>query len=178
MKEASYSRYFAKMIATDVDSEREYEDAIVKYGGIITKICYYFSTDTEEFKDLRQEVLINLWRGWADFRGDSKLSSWIYRISFNTCVSFQRKENKKKKTISIEEVIDLPAHQESSKLQQYNEMHRLIRQLSYEDRAIILMWLDEKSYEEISELMGINRNTIAVRLKRIKEKLVKMAKQG
>lgn len=159
----------------DLDKEIGFEKAVAEFGGIITKICYYFSTDTDEFKDLRQEILCNLWKGWDNFRNDSKLSTWIYRISFNTCVTFQRKEKKKRKYISIDQILDFPAEEESSKLKQYDLMHKLIQTLSYQDRAIILMWLDEKNYEEISELIGINRNTLAVRLKRIKEKLVKLA---
>lgn len=162
----------------DQDNEKEFENAVVEYGGIITKICYYFSSETEEFNDLRQEVLYNIWKGWSRFRNDSKISTWIYRISFNTCVSYTRKERKKKKEISLDYVLDLPIEEEISKMEKYNTMHRLISQLSYEERAIILMWLDEKPYEEISELTGSPRNTIAVKLKRIKEKLVKMSKEA
>ena len=162
----------------NLDTERQYEKVIDSYGGLIAKICYYFSADPEEFKDLRQEVLLNIWKGWEKFRNDSKLSTWIYRVSFNTCVSYQRKERKAKDTISIDHVIDLPGDQDSDLLERYNAMHRLIRQLNFEDRAIILMWLDEKSYDEIAELMGINRNTLAVRLKRIKEKLVRMSPEN
>lgn len=166
------------MSQLDTETVKEFEDAIAIYGGIITKICYYFSSDTDEYKDLRQEVLLNIWKGWNKFRGDSKLSTWIYRISFNTCVSYQRKEKNSRKTISIDEIINFPAEEEPSLLKRYNTMHKLIRQLNYEDRAIILMWLDEKSYVEISELMGLNRNTIAVRIKRIKEKIVKLSQQN
>lgn len=154
--------------------EKEFEEIIKQYGGIATKICYYFSSNPEEFKDLRQEVLCNIWKGLEKFRQDSKLSTWIYRICFNTCVSFQRKERKYEK-ISIETILNLPDDSGDSKLEQYNRMHGLIKELKYEERAIILMWLDDMSYDEISELTGIKRNTIAVRLKRIKEKLVKMA---
>ncbi|MCH5234024.1 MAG: sigma-70 family RNA polymerase sigma factor [Muribaculaceae bacterium] len=160
------------------DKEKEFENAIVEYGGIITKICYYFSSDTDEFKDLRQEVLYNIWKGWDKFRNDSKLSTWIYRVSFNTCVSYNRKEIKRKNTLSIDDVLDIPEETELSKLEKYNAMHKLIQQLVYEERAIILLWLDEKPYEEIAELMGLPRNTVAVKLKRIKEKLVKMSKEG
>lgn len=159
------------------DTEKEFENTIVLNGGIITKICYYFSDNPEEFNDLRQEVLYNLWKGWKNFRHDSKLSSWIYRISFNTCISFQRKSKKSKETISIDQVLDMGSEDEPSYLEKYNSMHSLIQQLKFEDRALILMWLDEKSYEEISELMGLNRNTIAVRLKRIKERLIKMSQK-
>ena len=158
------------------DKEKEFENAVVEHGGIITKICYYFSIDSDEFNDLRQEVLYNIWKGWDRFRNDAKISTWIYRISFNTCVSFTRKEGKKKKEISLDSIVDIPAEEEISGIEKYNMMHRLIRQLSYEERAIILMWLDEKPYDEISELMGMPRNTVAVKLKRIKEKLVKMSK--
>lgn len=160
------------------DAEKEFENIIADNSGIITKICYYFSTNSEEFKDLRQEVLYNIWKGLGNFRYDSKISSWIYRISFNTCITFQRKSRQSKEMISIDQIIDLPSDDEPSYIEKYNSMHALIRQLKYEDRAIILMWLDEKSYEEISELMGINRNTIAVRLKRIKEKLVKLSQKN
>lgn len=158
-----------------LNKEREFEEAVSSYGGIITKICYYFSTDSDEFKDIRQEVLYNLWKGWDDFRKDAKPSTWIYRVTFNTCVSYQRKERKTKNNISLDSVLDIPAEQESSLQEKYRAMHTLIQKLGYQDRAIILMWLDEKSYEEIAELMGMNRNAIAVRLKRIKEKLVKMS---
>lgn len=160
---------------SDLNKEREFENVISEHGGIITKICYYFSSNTEEFKDLRQEVLYNIWKGWDSFRKNSKYSTWIYRISFNTCISFNRKE-RKSKNISLDSILNIANDEEPSKLERYNIMHSLIQELGYEDRAIILLWLDEHSYEEISELMGIPRNTTAVRLKRIKEKLVKMSR--
>ncbi|MCH5242023.1 MAG: sigma-70 family RNA polymerase sigma factor [Muribaculaceae bacterium] len=157
-----------------METQKTFEEAISKYGALITKICYYFASDSEEFKDLRQEVFFNIWKGIDKFRQDSKLSTWIYRISFNTCISFHRKEKKIEK-ISIDKIMELPVeNEEASKLEEYKIMLSLIRQLKYEERALILMWLDEMSYDEISSLTGINRNTVAIRLKRIKEKLVKM----
>ena len=156
-------------------NEKDFEKAMEIYGGIISKVCYYFSADSDEFKDLRQEVFYNLWKGWDKFRKDSKISTWIYRISFNTCVSYQRKEKKSKNCIPIDQMLDIPADSDSRLVEKYNIMHDLIRQLPYQERAIILMWLDDKTYEEIAELIGINRNTLAVKLKRIKEKLQKMA---
>ena len=130
-----------------LEAEKEFENTIVEHGGIITKICYYFSTNPDEFNDLRQEVLYNIWKGWDNFRNQSKLSSWIYRICFNTCISFQRKSKRSKENISIDRVIDIPYEDEPSYVEKYNMMHNLIQQLKYEDRAIILMWLDEKSYD-------------------------------
>lgn len=160
------------------EAAKDFEEAIIEFGAIITKICYYFASDSDEFKDLRQEVFFNIWKGWNNFRHDAKLSTWIYRVCFNTCVSFHRKEKKIEK-ISIDYLMELPDdNSESTKIDDYRMMHSLIKKLRYEERALILMWLDEMSYEEISGLTGINRNTVAVRLKRIKEKLVKMSSKN
>lgn len=155
------------------DLEKEFEGIMKEYGGIITKICYSFSSDPEEFKDLRQEVMYHIWKGLQNFRNESKLSTWIYRISFNSCISYQRKEKKYTK-VPVENILMDTEDTSDSKLADYLAMHNLIKRLSYEDRALILMWLDDLSYEDISNLTGLNRNTIASRLKRIKEKLVKM----
>lgn len=157
-----------------ISKEKEFEDAVEQYGDLINKICFYFSDDTVEFNDLRQEVLFNIWRGWDHFLKNSKRSTWIYRVSFNTCISFQRKEKKFKKTLPLENVLENRVDDSEDKKDKYKVLFSLIKMLPYNDRAILLMWLDEKSYEEISELTGLNRNTVATRLKRIKEKLVKM----
>lgn len=155
------------------DADKDFEEIIAEFGGIITKICYHFATDSDELKDLRQEVFYNIWKGMDKFKNDSKLSTWIYRISFNTCISFHRKEKRIEK-ISLNHIIDLPDdNTDSKKLEEYKIMQTLIRNLKYEERALILMWLDEMSYEDISILTGLNRNTVAIRLKRIKEKLAK-----
>lgn len=164
---------------TDMETkEKEFEKALGEYNGIITKVCYYFSNDSDEFKDLRQEVLYNIWKGWDKFRKDSKISTWIYRVSFNTCISFQRKEKKHSLSLSIDNLINLPDDSRESLLEKYNMMYSLIRSLKYDERALLLLWLDEKSYEEIFELMGLNRNTVAVKLKRVKEKLIKMNQEN
>lgn len=160
----------------DNNTEQSFEEIIETNSLLITKVCYYFSPDLSEFNDLRQDVLINIWRGWNKFRNEAKASSWIYRICFNTCISYQRKNKSKRNKIPISDIIDLPAIDEFE-LDKYNEMHRLINRLGTEDKALILMWLDEKSYDEISDLIGINRNTVATRLKRVKEKLVKMSNE-
>ncbi|MCH5224665.1 MAG: sigma-70 family RNA polymerase sigma factor [Muribaculaceae bacterium] len=154
------------------DLEKEFEAILIDYGGLINKICYSFSTNSDEFKDLRQEVWYHIWKGLRQFRHDSKLSTWIYRICLNSCISFQRKEKIFSK-VPVDNVLNV-ADESYSKLEQYKEMYALIKKLNYSDRALILMWLDDMTYEEISALTGQNRNTIATRLKRVKEKLVNM----
>lgn len=153
-----------------------FEQLIDKYSVLITKICYYFSPNLSDFKDLRQDVLINIWKGSDKFRNEAKLSTWIYRICFNTCITYQRKNKFRKKEIPISEILDIPSC-EGFEIERYKEMHGLINRLNPGDKAIIMMWLDEKSYEDIAEVIGVNRNTLATRLKRIKNKLIKLSNQ-
>lgn len=152
-----------------------FEDIVRDYSLMITKVCYYFATSIPELKDLRQEVLLNIWTGWDKFRKESKLSTWIYRVCFNTCITYQRKNKQRKNEVPLSSVLDF--EDESFDMERYKEMHRLIGKLGSEDKAIILMWLDENSYEEIADVVGLKRNTVASRLKRIKEKLVKMSNE-
>ena len=160
-----------------IQKEREevFEDIVRDYSLMITKVCYYFATNIPELKDLRQEVLLNIWTGWDKFRKESKLSTWIYRVCFNTCITYQRKNKQRKNEVPLSSVLDF--EDESFDMERYKEMHRLIGKLGSEDKAIILMWLDENSYEEIADVVGLKRNTVASRLKRIKEKLVKMSNE-
>lgn len=157
------------------DREVAFENIIKRYSLLITKVCYYFSTDTSELKDLRQDVLLNIWAGIPKFNNNAKLSTWIYRICFNTCITYKRKNKNKKSNITLSEVLEIA--DDSFDIEKYKEMHRLINQLGSEERSIILMWLDENSYEEIAEVVGIKRNTVATKLKRIKEKLVKLSNE-
>ena len=156
------------------NTETDFESIVRSYSGIINKICYYFSDYSNDFKDLRQEALINIWKGLSSFRCASKPSTWIYRVCLNSCVTYQRKNAKNKVNISIENIVEIPEG-EKFNIENYNELHRMISNLSQDDKAIILLWLDELSYEEISAIIGLNKNTIGVRINRIKEKLIRMS---
>ncbi len=157
------------------DKEQEFVSTIERHKQLIYKVCYLYATDSFELNDLYQEVVINLWRGFSDFRGDSSISSWIYRVGLNTCISYYRKSSSKPKTIPL--VDNLEIYEDTIKTTQIKEMYRLIGKLSKIERALILLWLDEKTYDEIGEIMGLNRNTVASRLKRIREKIVEMSNQ-
>ncbi len=143
---------------------------------LIYKVCYLYATDEEHLKDLYQEVLINLWQGFKSFKGEAKISSWIYRVSLNTCISFYRKHSKITDTIPLENLFEVVSD-DGEKAAHLHEMYQLISRLNRLEKAIILLWLDEKSYEEIAEITGLTRNNIATKLKRIKEKLNVLANQ-
>ncbi len=159
------------------ENEQAFLTLIKEYGRLIYKVCYLYATDEEHLKDLHQEVLIHLWQGFRSFKGEAKISFWIYRVSLNTCISFYRKHSKITDTMSLESLFDLMIDESDEKAVHLREMYRLISQLNRLEKAIILLWLDERSYEEIAEITGISRNNIASKLKRIKEKLNGLANQ-
>lgn len=144
-----------------------------QYDPIIRRVAFSYSVTREEFDDLRQEILLNIWKGLPGFREDSKPSTWIWRVALNTCVSTLRSRKRSIPTSSDEALLRSVAadNEDEERLEQLNQLHKAITRLSLDDKAIITLRLDEKSYEEIAELMGMNRNTIATRLRRIREKL-------
>lgn len=156
--------------------EQSFLDIIAQNQQLIYKVCYMYATDDDHFKDLYQEVLINLWQGIDRFRGDARLSTWIYRICINTCVTYFRRNHYHDETMSLDNIVEIPDG-DVSRLNDLKEMYRLISRLRKLDKAIILMWLDEKSYDEIAEVTGLTRNNVASRIHRIKAKLVEFSQE-
>ena len=155
----------------NLQNEQDFSRIVREHKSTIYTVCYMFSKDEDEVNDLFQEVLINLWKGLQNFRGESDVRTWIYRISLNTCISCDRKKRKRKTiplTMNINPFTD--SDEDSRQIQQLN---RRISQLGPFDRAIILLWLENMSYEEIGEIVGISTKNVSVRLFRIKEKLKK-----
>lgn len=139
---------------------------------LIYKVCYMYATDRDHFQDLYQEILANIWEGLRSFRGESALSTWLYRTAINTCVTFYRRYNRHASDMTtLDFAGDLHAD-DGTHGEQLREMYRLISKLGKIDKAIILMWLDERSYDEIAEVTGFTRNNVATRLRRIKQRLV------
>ena len=138
----------------------------------IYTVCYMFSKDQDEVNDLFQEILINLWNGFEKFEGRSNIRTWVYRVSLNTCISQDRK---KKKNKSVPLSMDIDLFNDSDEDSRQVEMLRSrINKLGPFDRAIILLWLENMSYEEIGQVVGISTKNVSVRLFRIKDQLKKM----
>lgn len=151
--------------------EREFKALIARENATISRICFSYSGSVAEFDDLRQDALINIWRGMESFRGESSTKTWIYRVTVNSCLSTIRKQSRHQHK-SLEGLYGLIDTDDSDK-EEIEQLHRVINTLNPQDRAVIMMWLDEMSYDEISAAMGLPRNTIATRIRRIKEKITK-----
>lgn len=159
---------------SDAESEREFRTVMAEHSNLISSICFSFSGNGVSFEDLRQDALINIWRGIRSYHGQSKMSTWIYRVTLNSCVSSMRRTGR---DVCARESLDAIADKADvadEKVEQLEFLHELISRLNPTDRSIILMRLDERSYDEIAEVMGMNRNTVATRLSRIKQKLAVM----
>ena len=139
----------------------------------IFTVCYMFSKDQEEVNDLFQEVVIRLWQGFDKYKGDSKERTWIYRVALNTCISFDRKKRRhnKKQVYMGDDLFGCNEHDS----QQKEILHKRITQLCPLDRAIVLLWLEDISYEEIGSIIGITAKNVSVRLYRIREQLKNMS---
>ena len=124
--------------------------------------------------DLYQEILINLWKGFEKFRGESGLKTWIWRVSLNTCNNLERKKKSSVQTIPLSIDIDL-YNDDDEHSKQIQMLYDRINRLDVFDRAIILLWLENMSYQDIASVVGISLPNVTTRLFRIKEQLKSMS---
>lgn len=152
-------------------SEKEFADLVESQRASIYSVCYMYASSPDEAADLFQECLINIWKGLAKFRGDSALATWVYRICLNTCISANRKADRKAEHVDIEIAADVADIQHDAK--QAQQLHDRIRTLGPIDRAIVLLWLEDLPYDEIAAIVGISAQNVGVRLYRIRQQLKK-----
>lgn len=154
-------------------NEQEFANIVREHKSTIYTVCYMFSKNQDEVDDLFQEVLLNLWRGIEHFKGESKLATWIYRISLNTCISADRKK-KKHATETLSQQADIYAATDEAETRQIQMLHKRVHRLRPFDRAIVLLWLKGLPYDEIGAITGISAKNVSVRLVRIREELKQM----
>ena len=159
-----------------MNQEQEFSEFVHRHKSTIYTVCYMFSKDNDEVQDLFQDILTNLWTGFDSFRGEAQQKSWVWRVALNTCISVERKKKKRPQLAQLSMDIDLYADDDNDILQ-VQALHKRINSLGLVDRAIILLWLEDMSYEEIGSIMGITSRNVGVKLFRIKERLKQMKDQ-
>lgn len=142
--------------------------------GLLVRICSLYSSEGAEFDDLYQEVLANLWEGMDGIRGDSKPTTWLYRVAINTCLSWHRRHDRHRSS-RLENVPE-PEAEESGRMSRYLTLQAIMARLSPVDRALVTLWLDGNSYDDIAAIAGISKANAAVKLHRIREKMGKIGK--
>ena len=151
--------------------EQEFLSVIREYERVIYKVCYLYANPNAPLNDLYQDVVLNLWKAYPKFRKECKVSTWIYRIALNTCISFYRKEKNVPEIVSLTRDTDwaIEAHDPINEM--LKQLYQMINQLGQLDKSIILLYLEDKSYEEIAEITGLTVTNVATKLSRIKDKL-------
>ncbi|MFC1731085.1 RNA polymerase sigma factor [candidate division KSB1 bacterium] len=149
-------------------------DMVFKHIAIIYKICNMYAEESEK-NDLQQEIIYQLWKSFPSYRGDAKFQTWMYRIALNTALLGLRAKKIKYTEISENEMnIPYEPGSENDRNIKVKQLYYHISKLNDLDKAIIFLYLEKCSYEEISEITGMNKKNISVRLVRIREKLRKM----
>lgn len=155
-------------------NERDFASLIKQHSRIINKVSYFYANDKLPFDDLRQEIYVNIWLGLKQFRGDSKMSTWIYRVAVNSALMALRSSKPKIETVSVDfGLLDISSEADDVQRENLQALQSLINRLEDIEKAIMLLWLDEHSYDEIADIIGLKRNTVAVKIHRIKDKLSK-----
>jgi RNA polymerase sigma-70 factor (ECF subfamily) len=145
--------------------------------GIIFKVCRMYCKGKEDIEDLFQEILLQAWNSYSSFKGESKFSTWLYRIAINTAITRLRKEKRQTKFNEIDsEALQVKSETTFEKDEKIDLIYNAINHLSEIERAITMLYLDEYSYKEISEIVGISESNVGFKLNKIKTKLKNITK--
>lgn len=153
-------------------SQDFYKLSILPYAGIIIKICRAYTHSQEDFEDYYQEVCLQIWRSKDNFKKESEWATWVYRIALNVCLTLVKKKRITTESYNINTLksSQYDKHSSSNK-EAIDALYAAIKKLSEVDRAVIILYLEEKSYQEIANIMGTNPTNIGVRINRIKKRL-------
>jgi RNA polymerase sigma-70 factor (ECF subfamily) len=150
----------------------DFLDTIKENERAILKLVRIYADQHEDQKDLYQEIIYQLWKSFHSFQGNSKISTWIYKVALNTSLAHINFKNKHSKTISIQDIgLQFEENNDTQLEEKITEMYQHIKQLNEIDKAIVFLFLEGKSYDEIADIMGFTTTNIGTRLNRIKMKL-------
>ena len=152
------------------NQEQHFKELYQRYGPKVQRLCLGYTGNQMEAEDLLQEVFVKVWQNLHSFRGDSQVSTWIYRIAVNTCL-YQIRATKKKKSVDLNKAPVLVQSEPDSKEQQLQLLHKAISELKENDRLIITLLLEEVSYPEIAQITEITEVNLRVKIHRIKQQL-------
>jgi len=147
--------------------EQEFIARIQKHQGILHKICFVYSHNNADKEDLYQEIVLQLWKSYPSFRQESKFSTWMYRVAFNTAITLNKKASKFKNKAEISD--DYTVEKVDDYSEEIKLLYKAISKLSKIEKAIVMLWLEQKTYNEIAEIIGISEKNVGVKLVRSKK---------
>ena len=164
---------------TDEQREQTFLQWQDEHRGILLKVARSFAVSQGDQEDLAQEILIQLWQSIGSFNGDSKPSTWIYRVALNAAMGWQRGERRQR--FRVQKMVDMDAYWLKGKEhenEQLTQLYEAIHKLSPHDRYLVLLYLDDLQYSEIAEIIGISESNVGVRINRAKKKLAALCNGG
>ncbi|QGY44873.1 sigma-70 family RNA polymerase sigma factor [Maribellus comscasis] len=155
--------------------EKEFLQIIQKNQGIIHKVCNIYCDVEEDRNDLFQEIVAQLWKSYPSFRNDSKFSTWMYRVALNTAITSFKKNKRRpdQSSLSYDNFQLADEKYDTETEENIKQLHKAVGQLTGVEKSIVLLYLENKKYEEIAEITGITQNYVRVKMNRIKKKLKK-----
>ena len=160
-------------------AQEEFVTLVQEHRAMLYKVCRLYCFSEHDRQDLFQEIIIQLWKSYPKFRGESKFSTWLYRIALNTAISDLRKQKRRIPPLDPDhlptQVQDIQYQQEQE--EQLQQLYAAINQLTEVEKALVMLYLEDRSYDEMEEILGINQNNLRVKMNRIKEKLRKITKE-
>ena len=162
------------------DVDQQFLELVNRYQPVIHKVCRMYADSPEDRQDLFQDILFQLWRSYPSFRGRSNFNTWMYRIALNTAITGLRKETRKPERVQLDvETIRIAGPTATAGTSERLEvLYRLIQRLSPVERALVTLYLEDLSYREISEVLGLSESNVGVKLNRIKARLQEFAKES
>ncbi len=160
------------------EAEKQFEQHVRENELLIYKVCRIYASTSADREDLFQEIVIQLWNAYPKFKGQSKFSTWLYRVALNTAITGLRK---KKKFIESWEPSQLPertSDENTGREEELLQLHKAIEQLNQVEKAIVMLYMEDRSYEEMEEILGMSQGNLRVKMNRIKEKLRQLTKNN
>lgn len=158
------------------EAEKQFEQQISEHALLLHKVCRIYANTDADRQDLFQDIVLQLWKAFPRFKGTAKFSTWLYRVAINTAITGLRKKRDFIKSYEPAElpvqVIDDTERQE----EQFLQLYTAIEQLNEVEKAIVMLYMEERSYEEMEEILGISQGNLRVKMNRIKDKLRQFAK--
>lgn len=155
-----------------VTKEQEFSNLIKEHQGLIVKVSRLYTNAPEDQQDLFQEIVLQLWRSYGSFRGQSKITTWMYRVALNTAITLFRKKTKSPLTSELTEFHHHDLRSEDDEQQQQIDLlYKVIKELPHIERAIVMMYLDDLPYRDIAENLGISEVNARVKMNRLKKTL-------
>lgn len=154
------------------EAEKAFEKIITEHEGLLHKVCRIYASTDADRQDLFQEMIIQLWKAFPKFKGESKLSTWLYRVAINTAITGLRR---KKDFITSYKPENLPHRSDenpgAAEEEQLQLLYKAIAQLNDVEKALVMLYLEDHSYDEMEDILGISSGTLRVKMNRVKEKL-------